>query len=215
MSTASRLLYPEISPDVLASFAGRGVTRTYGKNTVLISEGDTSHSFYVIVEGKVKVFVSDEDGKEVVVNVQSAGDCFGELALIDEAPRSASVMTLERSKIAVIPAAEFYGCLAQNPEAAAWFMRSMARRVRVLTDNVKSLALQDVYGRITRALSELASERNGDLVVEQRLTHQELANIVGASREMVSRVMKELRLGGYVTVEDRRIVIRRSLPRSL
>ncbi|MFZ0257203.1 MAG: Crp/Fnr family transcriptional regulator [Gammaproteobacteria bacterium] len=205
-------LFPELTSESLKQIAAHGTMRTYPKNTVLIHEGDQTDSFYVILKGKVKVYASDEDGKEIILNIQGAGKYFGELALIDSAPRSASVMTMEPSKLAVVSRADFEGFLTQNPRIAIELIRSLAQRVRSLTESVKSLALLDVYGRVARTLLDLATEEEGELAVRQRLTHQDIANMVGASREMVSRIMKDLTNGGYIRIEDRRISIRNKLP---
>ncbi len=205
-------LFPDLTPESLKHIAEHGTIRTYPKNAVLIHEGDLTDSFYVILKGKVKVYASDEDGKEIILNLQGAGEYFGELALIDAAPRSASVMTMEPSKLAVVSRADFERFLTEHPSIAIELIRSLAQRVRSLTESVKSLALLDVYGRVARTLLDLATEEGGEQAVRQRLTHQDIANMVGASREMVSRIMKDLINGGYIRIEDRRIIIRHKLP---
>ncbi|HSQ02660.1 MAG TPA: helix-turn-helix domain-containing protein, partial [Burkholderiales bacterium] len=142
---------------------------------------------------------------------QGPGDYFGEMVL-DGGPRSASVMTLAPSRFAVISKGKFRQFLFDHPEFAIHLIEKLIHRVRVLTANVKSLALMDVYGRVARLLLELAVKSNGQLVVEQRLTQQEIASRVGASREMISRILKDLTEGGYITVEKRRITINRTPP---
>ena len=209
---SARQLFPELSPEDLHVLSNNGVTRKYPKNVVLITEGDRSDSFYVILSGKVKVFLSDEHGKEVQLNTQGPGEYFGELALIDQAPRSASVMTLEPSQLAVVSRENFQRCLAENPDIAVELISFLVNRVRSLTENVKNLALLDVYGRVARTLLNLSSEQDDQLVIEERLTHQEIANRVGASREMVSRIMKDLCTGGYIQIRDRKIFIQGKLP---
>lgn len=206
-------LFEGLSEGDLGMLAQHSVTRSYPKNAILINEGDRSDSLYVIESGKVKVFVSDEEGREMILNILAPGDYFGELALIDDAPRSASVMTLQPTKLVMISRADFQQCLRDSPEMAYNLIRNMAQRIRGLTDSVKSLALMDVYGRVARTLLDLAEESDGQLVIEQRLTHQEIANMVGASREMVSRILKDLTTGGYVTVDRERITIKERLPR--
>lgn len=205
-------LFSELTSEELRLISNHSVTRAYPKNAILISEGDRSDSLYVILTGKVKVYVSDEEGKEVILSIQGPNEYFGELALVDAAPRSASVMTLEPTQLCVISKADFERCLLENPAIAIQLIRSLAQRVRSLTETVKNLALLDVYGRVTRTLLNLATEKDGKLIVEQRLTHQDIANMVGASREMVSRIMKELTGGGYLQIKDRKIIIREKLP---
>lgn len=187
-------------------------TRSYPANTILINEGDHSDSLYVILEGGVKVYASDENGKEVILNILRAGEYFGELALLDDEPRSASVVTLTPVKLMVISKDDFKACLSQNDEMAFNLIRSLTKQVRALTDSVKSLALLDVYGRVARTLLELSQEQGGKRVIEQKLTHQDIANMVGASREMVSRILKDLATGGYISIDKKTITIHEELP---
>jgi len=186
--------------------------RTFPKQAVVVIEGDQSDSLYVILEGRVKVYLTDERGREIILNIKEAGEYFGELAAVGAAPRAASVMTLETSRLAVIPGAEFKKCLRRQPELAMDLIQSMARHIGRLTEDVRDLALLDVYQRVTRLLMKLATEQNGKPVVSPRLSQQEIANHTGASREMVSRVMKELAGGGYVTLTDDAITIEKKLP---
>jgi CRP/FNR family transcriptional regulator, cyclic AMP receptor protein len=199
-------------PEV-AALADAAVVRTFPKNTIVVTEGERSDSLYVILAGRVKVFVADENGKELVLNVEGPGEYFGELAL-DEGPRTASVGTLEPCKLAVIPNEALRAFLAARPEAALQLIRGLIGRVRHMTESIKDLALLDVYGRVAKLLLELATELDGRLIVEQRLTHQQIADRISASREMVSRILKDLATGGYIGTEDRRIVIHRRPPRA-
>jgi CRP/FNR family cyclic AMP-dependent transcriptional regulator len=187
--------------------------RTFPKNTIVVTEGERSDSLYVILSGRVKVFVADEHGKELVLNTEGPGEYFGELAL-DEGPRTASVATLEACKLAVIPNEALRAFLASRPEAALALIRGLIGRVRHMTESIKDLALLDVYGRVAKLLLDLAREVDGRLIVDQRLTHQSIADRVSASREMVSRIMKDLATGGYIVTEDGRIVILRRPPRA-
>lgn len=207
-------LFEGLDPEELRLISERSLTRSFPKHTVLISEGDRSDSLYVIESGKVKVYVSDEDGKEMILNILGPGEQFGEIALVDDAPRSASVMTLEPSRMCIISRTDFQAALHENPGLAFNLVRLLAGRVRTLTGSVKSLALMDVYGRVARALLDMAQEDDeGALVIDQRLTHQEIANMVGASREMVSRIFKDLTTGGYITVGKSSITINERLPK--
>ncbi|HXZ97668.1 MAG TPA: Crp/Fnr family transcriptional regulator [Burkholderiales bacterium] len=204
-------LFAGLTDDELRLLESRSFTKTFPKNTVLVTEDDHTDSFYVILSGKVKIYVSDEEGKEVVLGTYGAGDYFGEMVL-DEGPRSASVMTLEPSSFAIISKAEINTLIERHPEMAIHIMKKVIQRARVLTENVKSLALLDVYGRVARLLLSLASDLNGELVIAENLTHQDLANRVGASREMISRILKDLSLGGYIKVEGRKITINKKPP---
>jgi CRP/FNR family cyclic AMP-dependent transcriptional regulator len=202
-----------LSEAELEAVARRAVTRTFPKNTVVVSEGDRTDTLHIVVSGRVKIYVSDEKGKEIVLNHAGPGEYFGEMVL-DEGTRSASVMTLEPTRFLVVPKEDFREFVAKSPEFSLHLIRKLIRRVRALTNDVKSLALMDVYGRVARMLLELAVERDGALVIEGRPTQQEMANRVGASREMISRILTDLTDGGYITVARDRITIARALPRA-
>jgi CRP/FNR family transcriptional regulator, cyclic AMP receptor protein len=197
----------------LRELAQRAVTRTFPKNTVVVNEGDRTDSLYIVVSGRAKIYVSDEKGKEIVLNYAGPGEYFGEMVL-DEGPRSASVMTVEPTRFLVVPKEDFSGFVAKNPEFSLHLTRKLIRRVRALTSDIKSLALMDVYGRVARMLIDLAVERDGALVIEAKPTQQEMASRIGASREMISRILSDLASGGYIEVEKDRITIAKALPRA-
>ena len=202
----------EILPALLIEkMAAVATTRTFGKNAIIVSEGDETDSLYILLAGRAKVFVADENGREVQLNQIGPGEYFGEVTL-DGGPRSASVMALEECRCAVVKRAELTAFVERNPEFALHLLRKLAHRVRLLTENVRSLALMDVYGRVARLLLELAEERDGRLVVNESLTHRDIASRVGASREMISRIFSDLTDGGYVRKEDRHLVIMRKPP---
>jgi CRP/FNR family cyclic AMP-dependent transcriptional regulator len=205
-------LFSVLADEELDAISRLAVTRNYPKNSIIINEGDHTDSLYVILSGKVKIFLTDDQQKEVIVAIQREGDYFGELALLDEAPRSASVMTMEPCSLLIVSRGAFERHLANDPKLAISLMRGLAARLRATTENVKSLALLDVYGRIARTLLQFAKEQDGHHVIDDRLTHQDLANMVGASREMVSRIMKDLARGGYIKTEGKRITIKEKLP---
>lgn len=206
-------LFQGLSSHDMAALFSHSVARTHKKNTVVIHEGDNSDSLYVILAGRVRVYLGDEEGKEVDLNILGAGEYFGELAAIDNFPRSASVITLEECRFSVVSKKEFDSCLTKNPQIAVRIIDELSTRFRSMTENVKSLALMDVYGRVARTLINLAAESDeGKLVIKQKLTQQDLANMVGASREMVSRILKDLTRGGYITVKNKYITIQEKLP---
>jgi len=200
-------LFSLLSDKEIELLTQKSNTRTHPKNTVIVNEGDTSDSLYLILSGTVKVFLGDANGKEIIINVLKEGDYFGELAIIEESNRSASIMTTEKATFAILSKASFKEILSQHPEMAFRLLKYLACRVRELTHNIKGLALLDVYGRIAQVLHSLAVETQGKLQVTTRLTHQEIANRVGASREMVSKILKELSLGGYIEYEGKNIII--------
>ena len=200
-----------LADDTLRAIASLGVVRQFPKNVVLINEGDQTDSLFVVVSGKVKVFASNEAGKEVVIDFHGPGEYVGELAL-DGGPRSASVITVEPTTCAVVSRAHFRDFILAHPDFALQLIESLIKRVRLTTENVKSLALSDVYGRLVRLLLSLAQEREGQLVLPEKLTQQDIAERIGASRDMVSRLMKDLVGGGYLAIEDRAIRILKTLP---
>ncbi len=196
----------------LESLTRGALVRSFPRNAVVLNEGDRTDSLYVILSGRVKVYLADDEGKEVTLSTQGPGEYFGELVL-DAGPRSASVMTLEPSRFAVVTKEQFTEFLATHPEFTARLIGKLIRLARTLTSNVRGLALLDVYGRVARLLLELAEERDGKRVVREKLTQQEIANRVGASREMISLILKDLTLGGYLSIADRVITINKEPPR--
>jgi CRP/FNR family cyclic AMP-dependent transcriptional regulator len=204
-------LFSGLPKQALAEIEQHGSVKSYKKNVIVINQDDESYSLYVILKGSVKVFVSGEDGREAVLNHQEAGDYFGDLALIDKQPRVASVMTMEPSKFMIISREDFLRCLSKNPEIAINLIKPMTSRIRMLAKNVSSLALLDVYGRVARTLLD-QSEEQGDILVTDKLTQQEIADMVGASRAMVSRILKDLKEGGYISIEKKHITIHQKLP---
>jgi CRP/FNR family cyclic AMP-dependent transcriptional regulator len=197
-----------LDDELLRAMAERGNVRQFAANTVLFSEGDHSDSIYILLAGRVKVYGSDENGREVIYNTLAAAESFGELSL-DGGPRSASVMTLEPCRIIVVPGPDVRAFFAEHPAFAWHVVKKLSGLLRRATHSVKSLALQDVYGRLADVLRALA---NAQGVIEPKPTQQDLADRVGASREMVSRILTTLVKGGYVASEARRIVLLKRLP---
>jgi CRP/FNR family cyclic AMP-dependent transcriptional regulator len=191
--------------------AASGVVRAFPKNAVLINEGDVGDALYIIVSGKVKVFASNEAGREFIIDFHGPGEYVGEMSL-DGQPRSASVMTVEPTTCAVVNRAHFREFILAHPDFALHLIERLIRRMRATTGNLKSLALSDVYGRLVRLLNALAQPSGNNLVVPEKLTQQDIADRIGASRDMIGKLMKDLTGGGYLAVEDRTITILRKLP---
>jgi CRP/FNR family cyclic AMP-dependent transcriptional regulator len=196
---------------LLAEIAARGGVRRYPAHAVLVNEGDAGDALYIILSGRVKAYGADADGREVVYSTQGPGEYFGEMTL-DGGLRSASVMTLEATACAVVGGAQVRDFLAHHPDFARHLVTKLIRLARRSTDKVKSLALSDVYGRLAALLRELAREEGEHWVVAEKLTQQDIAARIGASREMVSRIFKQLVTGGYVSLAGRRIVLLKTLP---
>jgi len=208
-------LLANLSDAELTEISAAVTLRQFPKNRIIINEGEQSDSLYAIVAGKVKVLISEEDGKEIILSILGPGEFFGELSLIDNQPRSASVITMEPSSFNVIAQADFMRVLTSNPQIAKTILKSLAKRLRDADKKIGSLALLDVYGRVARTLLDLAKQEHGKLVVRQNLSQQDIANMVGASREMVNRILKDLEVGGYIDVESKQIIINEQLPPSL
>lgn len=211
MSELQKPPFLGLSEQDLSALSKRAVTRSFPKNTVVLHEGDETDTLYIIVSGKVKVFLANEEGKEIVLDTQGPGEYFGEMVL-DEGPRSASVMTLEPCRFQLIPKDDVKALLQSRPDFAMHLISKLIHRGRVLTEHVKSLALKSVYGRFSKLLNEMSVPQDGKRVMPEKLSQQELANRVGASREMINRIVKDLSTGGYISVEDQRIVILKPLP---
>ena len=178
------------------------------RSTTIMAGGDPTDSLYIVLSGRLKVMMSDSDGKEVILAILGPGEFFGEMGLIDEEPRSASVVTLEPCELLSIAKRDFRKCLAENFEMSMAVMRGLVRRLREADRKIGSLALLDVYGRVSRLLLDMAETVNGEKIVTKRLPKQDIAKMIGASREMVSRVMKDLQVGGYIEMRGSNIVLR-------
>jgi CRP/FNR family cyclic AMP-dependent transcriptional regulator len=186
--------------------------KTFPKGTMLFSEGDESDNFYVICSGKVNVGKNDEEGREIILTMLGPGEYFGEMALMDGEPRSAFVMTKEATELLVITKKDFNNLLLANPGIMFNFLIGLQKRLREANKRLESLALMDVYGRVARLLTYLAGSSEPGSVVEDKLTHQEIASMVGASREMVSRVLKDLTTQGYISIRKKRVTIHKHMP---
>ena len=204
---------PASLPAPLRTLAARGEPRRYRKGTLLITEGDHGDTLFIVLSGRVKAFSTDERDREIVYGVYGAGEYLGEMSL-DGGPRSASVITLEPTVCVVITRHTLREHIAANPEFAFELIARVIHRARVATQSARSMALLDVYGRVVQLLDELATapQPDGRRLIAERLTHAEIASRVGCSREMVSRLLKDLEGGGYLTVERGRIWLNRRLP---
>ncbi|MGX5172585.1 Crp/Fnr family transcriptional regulator [Aliikangiella sp. IMCC44653] len=188
--------------------------RSFPKKTQIVTEGDDSHSLYFLIEGRVKIYLDDDNGKEIIVNIHEAGDFFGELGLIKSIPRTASVLTMEDSRLGIMPEADFRHSLANYPEFAIKLIENLSTRLIEATETIRKLGLMDVYRRIAVTFLNLSEEKDGVRIINEKLTQQNIASRVGASREMVARILKDLRAGGYISQEDNKIIIHKALPHS-
>jgi CRP/FNR family cyclic AMP-dependent transcriptional regulator len=204
----------KLSDEILLTLAEKAKSAKYPKNATIIMEGDETSSLYIILSGKVRVFSSDEKSKEVTLLIQEPGSYFGEIALLSDEPRSASVASLEPTVCAVISKSDFISWLMGHPDVAITLLGVLSDKVRHLTEKVRLMALSNVYERTVKALQAMAVVENNVSVIHNRPTQQELASMVGSSREMINKIMHELTTGGYVTIEDKTLIINKKLPAS-
>jgi CRP/FNR family cyclic AMP-dependent transcriptional regulator len=183
--------------------------RTVPKNTLVINEGDETDCLYIVRKGRASALRSDEAGRQFVVNRFGPGDTFGEISLFDSNARSASVVSNTRCTLMVMPRKSFFEFATRYPDIYRNMIRTLLAKLRRATDQISELAFLDVYGRLVRFLIE---NQTADGVIEEKLTHQELAAIVGSSRETVCRIVNQLVDGGYLSRERGRMCIRKKLP---
>jgi len=201
-------LFTSFPEDQLRMLTTMVTRRSAARSTTIMAGGDATDSLYIVLSGRLKVMMSDSDGKEVILSILGPGEFFGEMGLIDDEPRSASVVTIEACELLAIAKRDFKKCLLDNNDMAMAVMRGLVRRLREADRKIGSLALLDVYGRVARLLLDMAENVNGEKVVTKRLPKQDIAKMIGASREMVSRVMKDLQTGGYIEMRGSNIVLR-------
>jgi CRP/FNR family cyclic AMP-dependent transcriptional regulator len=204
---------PDLPQQDAEDLMERAVVRSYPRHAIIINEGDDTDSVYFIISGLVKVYLADEDGNEVSIGTLKAGEYFGEMAL-EPGSRSASVVAIDPTTLAVVRMADFRTFLRDHPDFVFSLIGKLIRRARVVTQNLKSLALLDVYGRLVQLLQQLAEDSGEKNIITEPLTQQELASRIGCSREMVGKILKDLTAGGYLEISRRRIEIKRPLPTS-
>jgi len=202
-------IFESLSDDRLQPIARACSLQRVDKSTVVMREGDSTENVYFVLRGIMRVLVSDPDGREVILSILGPGELFGEMGVIDGHSRSATVVTAEACELVVIAKADFKRCLAENFDISLSIMRSLVHRLRAADRAIESLALLDVYGRVARLLLEMAGEGgpDGRRIITRKITKQDMAKMVGASREMVSRVMKDLQRQGLVEEVDGRLVL--------
>ncbi|HEX7250850.1 MAG TPA: cyclic nucleotide-binding domain-containing protein [Burkholderiales bacterium] len=204
-------LFASFSDEPLRMLTTVVTRRSVTRGTIIMAAGDPTDSLYIVLSGRLKVMMSDADGKEVILTILGPGEFFGEMGLIDDAPRSASVIAIEPCELLAITRRDFKKCLAENFEMSMAVMRGLVRRLREADRKIGSLALLDVYGRVARLLLDMAETVDGQKMVTKRLPKQDIAKMIGASREMVSRVMKDLQVGGFIEMRGSTIVLRDSI----
>lgn len=181
--------------------------RRFPRGSYVIRAGEETDALYIILAGRAKVLIPDDDGNEVILSVIGPNEFFGEMGLLDDQPRSASVETLEPCELLRISRTAFLNCLKDNFDAAMLIIRNLVKRLREADRKIESLALIDVYGRVARLLIEMAKPIEGQWIIEKAPPKQEIARMIGASREMVSRVVKDLNEKGVIRADKRKIYV--------
>jgi CRP/FNR family transcriptional regulator, cyclic AMP receptor protein len=198
-----------LEADAIRCLEGVAVRKRFPKNTVIFSKGDESDSMYVVCRGSVKVVIDDDQGKEIVLSVMGPGECFGEMAAIDGVPRSATVVTQEPAELLMVRRNDLRNLLSTNPAMTFRFLELLLARLREADEKIVTLAFLNVHARVADFLTRFAEPQGEKWIVKAKTTHQEIADTIGCSREMVSRVLKEMLNEGALSMEGNRIVIHR------
>ncbi|MFA6108373.1 MAG: Crp/Fnr family transcriptional regulator [Candidatus Latescibacterota bacterium] len=206
-------LFECLSDDELQVLSSATIARTFTRDSVIILAEEEGDTLFIIRRGQVKVSIVSEDGREVILSLLGPGAVFGELSLLDGKPRSANVIATEETELVMLRRADFVQLIYRVPRIATALLAELASRLRKTDRQIEGLALLDVTGRISETLLQLAGERGVEtpegVVIQQRPTHQDLANMSGTTRETVSRVLKRLESQGYIACRGRAITILR------
>ena len=204
-------LFSSLSGDQLLLLTSVLLRKPYPRDSAVIAAGDPTDALYIVISGRLKVVMRDNEGREAILAILNRGDFFGEMGLIDQGPRSASVVAIEACELLTITRTDFMKCLQKNFDLAMNVIRGLVGRLREADKKIGSLALMDVCGRVARLLMETAETVDGQKVVTRKLPKKQIAKMIGASREMVTRVMKEMEASGHIEVRARGILLRESL----
>ena len=205
-------LFSGLDAVVCREIVSQGRLQSVARGAVVVTEGDVPTGLYLVLSGRLKVFLNDDEGREVVLAIEESGSAFGEISLLDEEPRSASVAAIEPCELVIIGKEALLDLLQRNPELSLAMIRSLAALVRRLSGNIRTLALKNIYSRLVHLLESRARHEGDHRIIHERLTHQLMADMIGASREMVSRIMSDLIKGGYIETSRELICIKRRLP---
>lgn len=204
-------IFAELSEVDIQALARLTTRRRYPKDTVVFFENEQGDTLFMILEGRVRVTILGDDGREVILSVLGPGDFFGEIALLDNEPRSATAIAAEDSELLLLQRNEFQGAMSENPSISGALIRVLSARLRRANHQISTLALLDVYGRVARVILDIAREEGRRLkdgrIAFRRATHQELANRIGTTRETVTRMLKDLERQGLITVDGREVVL--------
>jgi len=206
-------LFSMLTSDQARAVADGVVKRRYRRGELIVEQGKKSNALFILLNGRARVLTADSRGREVILAVLQSGDYVGEMSLIDNQPHSATVRCEVQTDMLILGRAEFARCLPENSSLSYAIMRGLVTRLRSADRQIESLALLDVYGRVARTLLDMAEEVDGARMVRSKVSRQDMAKVVGASREMVSRVMKDLEERGVIeTLENGFVLVKEKLP---
>ncbi len=206
-------LFSMLTPTQAEAVADAVIKRRFKRGELVVEQGKKTNALFIILTGRARVLTTDARGREVILANLSPGDYIGEMSLIDNEPHSASVRAEVQTDVLMLGRVEFARCLPENTSMAYAVMKGLVQRLRHADRKIESLALMDVYGRVARALIEASeTDAQGQVFIRDKVSRQDLAKMVGASREMVSRVMKDLEERGYIeTLENNSVLIKERL----
>jgi CRP/FNR family cyclic AMP-dependent transcriptional regulator len=200
-------LFSGLPDDKLEQLMSMAVLRKVPRNKTIVYAGERTESMFILVNGRATVLNRDSDGNEVILTFLQSGECIGEMGLIDGLPRSADVVSSEPCELLEIFQNDLAKVMEKNVDLCLNIMKSLVARLRNANRKIESLVLMDVYGRVARLLLDLAENEDGVKIIKRRITKQDISKMIGASREMVSRVMKDLEKTGHIRIEKNKIVL--------
>ena len=210
-------LFSTFTPEQAEALAATVSKKRFKRGEILVEQGKKTDALFIVLTGRIRVLMTDSKGREVILATLTSGDYVGEMSLIDNAPHSATVVADQQVDVLVLGRDSFLRCLGENTEMAHAVMRVLVQRLRKASENISSLALGGVYGRVAKVLLESAApDEHGSLLIRDKVSRQDIAKMVGASREMVSRVMKDFEEQGFIQLLDSgmvRVIERRTHPR--
>jgi CRP/FNR family transcriptional regulator, cyclic AMP receptor protein len=211
-------LFSELSDDAITSLGHLAARRRYPRDTVVFFENEEGDCLFMILEGRIKVTILGDDGREIILTMLGPGDLFGEMALLDNEPRSATAIAVEESELLLLQRSDFQAVVGENPGISVALIKVLTARLRRANHQIQTLALLDVYGRVARVILDMAREEGRRLkdgrIAFRRATHQEIANRIGTTRETVTRMLKDLERQGLVRVEGREIILQPDFERA-
>jgi CRP/FNR family transcriptional regulator/CRP/FNR family cyclic AMP-dependent transcriptional regulator len=211
-------IFSELGPADLDKLVRLAARKRYPRDGVVFFENEAGDTLFMVAEGRIKVTILGDDGREVILSVLGPGDFFGDMSLLDNEPRSATAIAAEESEVLSLSRADFAGLMKENPGIMTTLIGVLSARLRHANHQISTLALLDVYGRVARVIVDLARDEGRRLkdgrIAFQRPTHQEIANRIGTTRETVTRMLKDLQRQGMIKASGKEIVVEQDFERA-